>query len=47
VNLEAELISALSELEKERRENKSLMEELIKLKEGYKNPNKILKRSNR
>jgi hypothetical protein len=34
VDSEAELISALSELNKERRENKSLKEELIRIKEG-------------
>jgi hypothetical protein len=34
VDFEIELISALSELNKERRENKSLNEELIKLTEG-------------
>jgi hypothetical protein len=40
VDLEAELISALSDLKRERRKNKSLKEELIKLKEGSQNPNK-------
>jgi hypothetical protein len=40
VDLEEKLISSLSELKRERRENKSLKEELIKLKEGSQNPNK-------
>jgi hypothetical protein len=40
VDLEAELISALSDLRRERKKNKSLKEELIKLKEGSQNPNK-------
>jgi hypothetical protein len=39
VDLEAELISSLSELKRERRENNYLKEELIKLKEGSQNPN--------
>jgi hypothetical protein len=40
LDLEVELISALSDLKRERGENKSLKEELIKLKENYENPNK-------
>ena len=40
VDLEVELICALSELKRERNKNKSLKEELIKLKEGSQNPNK-------
>jgi len=40
VDLEEELISALSDLKSERRKNKSLKEELIKLKESSQNPNK-------
>jgi hypothetical protein len=47
VDLEAELISALSDLKRERKKNKSLKEELIKLKEGSQNPTKTLKKSNR
>jgi uncharacterized protein YigA (DUF484 family) len=39
VDLEAELINTLSELKRERKKNKSLKEELIKLKEGSQNPN--------
>jgi hypothetical protein len=38
VDLEAELINALSEVKRERKKNKSLKEELIKLKEGSQNP---------
>jgi hypothetical protein len=38
VDLEAELINALSEIKRERKKNKSLKEELIKLKEGSQNP---------
>jgi hypothetical protein len=40
VDLEAELISALSDLRTKRKKNKFLKEELIKLKEGSQNPNK-------
>jgi hypothetical protein len=40
VDLEEELINALSEIKRERKKNKSLKEELIKLKEGSQNPNK-------
>jgi hypothetical protein len=40
VNLEEELISALSDLRIERKKNKSLKEELSKLKEGFQNPRK-------
>ena len=39
VDLEVELISALSEIKRERKKKKSLKEELIKLKEGFQNPN--------
>jgi hypothetical protein len=39
VDLEVELINALSELKKERKKYKSLKEELIKLKDGFQNPN--------
>jgi hypothetical protein len=39
VDLEAELISALSELKKERKKNKSLKGELLKLKESSQSPN--------
>jgi hypothetical protein len=39
VDLEEELINALSELKIERKKNKSLKEELIKLKEDSQNPN--------
>jgi hypothetical protein len=38
VDLEAELISALTELKRERKKNKSLKEEMIKLKESSQNP---------
>jgi hypothetical protein len=41
VDLEAKIISALSDLKRERRKNKSLKEELIKIKENYQNPNKF------
>jgi hypothetical protein len=41
VDFEVELINALSELNKERRENKSLKEELIKLKEGSEEVNRL------
>ena len=47
VNLEAELISALSDLRIARKKNKSLKEELSKLKEGFQNPRKILKKPSR
>jgi hypothetical protein len=40
VDLQAKLISALCELKRERKKNKSLKEELIKLKEGSQNLNK-------
>ena len=40
MDLQAELIIALSDLRRERKKNKSLNEELIKLKEGSQNPNK-------
>jgi hypothetical protein len=40
VNLEAKLISALSDLRITRKKNKSLKEELSKLKEGFQNPGK-------
>jgi chromosome segregation ATPase len=40
VNLEEELISALSDLRIARKKNKSLKEELSKLKEGFQNPRK-------
>jgi hypothetical protein len=40
LNLEVELISALSDLIIERKKNKSLKEELSKLKEGFQNPRK-------
>jgi hypothetical protein len=40
VDLEVELIISLSDLKRERNKNKSLKEELIKLKEGSQNPNK-------
>jgi hypothetical protein len=40
VDLEEELISALSDLKGERKKNKFLEEELIKLKEGSQNLNK-------
>jgi hypothetical protein len=39
VDLEAELISALSDLKRERKKKKSLKEELIKIKEGSQNLN--------
>jgi hypothetical protein len=39
VDREAKLISALSELKREMKKNKSLKEELIKLKEASQNPN--------
>jgi hypothetical protein len=39
VDLEAELISALSELKRERKKNKSIKGEFLKIKEGSKNPN--------
>jgi hypothetical protein len=39
VDIEAELINDLSEVKRERNKNKSLKEELIKLKEGSQNPN--------
>jgi hypothetical protein len=39
VDLEVELISALSELKIERKKNKSLKEELVKVKVSSKNPN--------
>jgi hypothetical protein len=38
VDLEEELINTLSELKKERKKNKSLKGELIKLKESSQNP---------
>jgi hypothetical protein len=37
--LKIELINALSEIKRERKKNKSLKEELIKLKEDSQNPN--------
>jgi hypothetical protein len=40
VDLEEELINTLSELKRESKKNKSLKEELIKLKESSQNPNK-------
>jgi hypothetical protein len=40
VNLEVELISALSDIRIARKKNKSLKEDLIKLKEGFQNPRK-------
>jgi hypothetical protein len=40
VDLEAKLMSALSDLKMERKKNKFLKEELIKLKEGSQNPQK-------
>ena len=40
MNLEEEFISALSDLRIERKKNKSLSEELSKLKEGFQNPSK-------
>jgi hypothetical protein len=43
VNLEEELISALSYLRRARKKNKSLEEELNKLKEGFQNPIKNYK----
>jgi hypothetical protein len=47
VDLEAEPISALSDLKGEINKNKSLKEELIKLKEGSQNPKKKLNQSNK
>jgi hypothetical protein len=44
VDLEVELIITLSELKMERKKNKSLKEELIKLKEISQNPNFFLKK---
>jgi hypothetical protein len=41
VNIKAELINALSDLIIERKKNKSLKEDLSKLKEGFQNPSKI------
>jgi len=40
VDLKVQIINALSELKRERNKNKSLKEELIKIKEGSQNPNK-------
>jgi hypothetical protein len=40
VYIEVELIRVVSELKRERKKNKSLKEELIKLKEGSQNPKK-------
>jgi len=39
VDIEVEILSALSELKLERKKNKSLKEELIKIKEGSQNSN--------
>jgi hypothetical protein len=41
VDIEAKLISAFSELKGERKKNKSLKEELIKLKESSQNPKEV------
>jgi hypothetical protein len=43
VNLEEELISSLSDLRIGRNKNKSLKEDLSKLKEGFQNPSKNYK----
>jgi hypothetical protein len=40
VYLEVELISSLSDIRITRKKNKSLKEELSKLKEGFQNPSK-------
>jgi hypothetical protein len=40
LNLEEELISSLSDIRIARNKNKSLKEELSKLKEGFQNPRK-------
>jgi hypothetical protein len=47
VDLDVELINTLSELKRERKKNKSIKEELIKLKEGSQNPKKTMKKSNK